>query len=417
MTDPGDHGETFRKLAAARPDLAQALLAVHGRAPESDYRIDVMKVCFDTLAQADAINSSVDRRLPALLDAPPERQQLFFQNSDERVKRALLYALVQEADGLRLDDPHQAYRLIQDAHRLLTYLAATKPYEGYNADIEARVNYHRAAFLRTRSNLPDARAAFDEAHAALKRGTGDPLDTAEYNALRSNFEVDLGNFESALTKLNYALRVFRRFQHKRLPDVLLMRALVYIELENYTDAIADLRAAMSLTSDPRLILFTAHNRGLALERSGQALDALKHMHQISTLYRGPGATPMIRLQRDWLLGRIHAALGHYAEARTCLTTARQGFLQSGLFFECGQCGLDLAAVALSLGDHQRAATLAAELYAFAVANQLPREAIAAYLMVSEAAQAADALSATILLASRSLRRLRAPRATTPDPQG
>jgi tetratricopeptide (TPR) repeat protein len=138
-------------------------------------------------------------------------------------------------------------------------------------------------------------------------------------------------------------------------------------------------------SEPRLYLCAQHNLAFYLSEQGFHEMAAGILEAHQDLYRREGDC-WTTLHLAWLWGRIHAGLGDPAKAEASFLASRAGFLAQNIAYPAALVSLDLAALYL---DQQRLAEvkeLAEEIIPVFQAQDIHREALAAWLVFREAAR-------------------------------
>lgn len=243
---------------------------------------------------------------------------------------------------------------------------------------------------RVASDLYGAERAFQEALHTLPAGTGSEVVRAEIGGLLGSLRIDQARYDEAREVLQDALAVFQAWEEAES----VARALLKLGVcSGYSH---DLRGAvqhftqaaeiLEQEGDERLLLHARHNVADFLVECGEPLEALARYDETRPLYARFGDDPWVSLRRRWIEGRIHAALGDTATARTAFEEVRAEAARRELAYELAMVSLELAILELEEGNVPSVCRLSAELLPIFRSRELHRHALAAVHLFHHAAQ-------------------------------
>jgi tetratricopeptide (TPR) repeat protein len=324
---------------------------------------------------------------------------------DELGKVALL---LRGSRRLRDDDPEEMERLAELAFAA-TRLIRKSP-EAMDAASEAAAEIANAR--RVRNRLSGAARMIRHALDLWRQGSRDVRLLARIAAYAAAVLCHLRRFPEALSLIEKEIELWEalgeRGQAKKRRVVLAL----------YTNYAGDPRRALAILcgvlpaldrgGDPELALAAAHNALWFMTELGWHSLAGRCLPLVRPLYQRDGRhLNLVRLR--WLEARIEVATGSREEALAMFAEARDGFAEVDLPFPAAIVAIDLALVWAEEERFEEIETLARELYATFRSIGVPREGMAALLLVEEAARARklatlrDSLrSAAALLPSLSL---------------
>jgi tetratricopeptide (TPR) repeat protein len=307
------------------------------------------------------------------------------------------------------EDPQTAVLLATFAVTLAEgKLAPGRFLPGRLADLRARARAELGNARRVSDDLANAEAELARALTHAEQGTGDPLLLARIMDLCASLYRDQRRLAEARGLLDAVAGIYRDHGEPHLAGrALVSKGLLAGVANDPWGAIRCIEEGIALL-DPRrepVLLFTAvHNLIWFLVEAGQ-IDAAERLIGTSRgLYTAlAGALDSTRLR--WMEGRIAAARGRPEEAAAALSEARQGFAHHGKPGDVALVSLDLAALYLRQGRPAEVGRLAEEMLVTFRALGIRREAIAALLLLQEAAQAERATLALCEEVAAQLRRL------------
>lgn len=193
----------------------------------------------------------------------------------------------------------------------------------------------------------------------LFRISGDIVEAA-----RVLFTLGAAHFQQG--RLNKAVEVTRTALSKLLPEV-----------------------------EPRLYLNGRHNLALYLAESGRYEAAAALVAEDEEFYR-QFPKPWTKLRLSWLRGKIAAGLGDPEMAERFFVETRQGFLDQGIGYDVAMVSLDLAVLYIKAGRTAEVLRIAEEMVALFEAQDVHREALAAFRLFLEAARHEEVTAELIL---------------------
>jgi hypothetical protein len=320
----------------------------------------------------------------------------------------LCEALLDASHGLRHTDPAGMLRLARlaqmGAERIDPSAFATSSREGSGERSDERFDEkaeRSAADLRSRSwaelanayrvsdDLTQATDAMARAVALRSQGTGDPHLLARLADLGAALAADRRRFGDAFRMLDAAYNLYERLGLWHDAGRMLVTKGLYA---GYTgdpgegvQLLAQGLAALDRERDSRLVFQTLHNILLFRVELGQFAAADRQLRRMRLLYaRHAGAVDLIKLRG--IEGKIAAGLGNLFSAEAAFREVRHELDRIGLGYQAALISLDLAAVCQRLGKTDEVRRLAVEMAVTFRAVGVEREAMAAVLMLREAAE-------------------------------
>lgn len=353
----------------------------------------------DRLRRFQAERADAPELLELLQGLSPEQRLLRIQNSPRRFGNpALAEALVEEARSCL---PHDPAGSLAWARALEAVAGACRPpYAAHRVlAVAYQGNAHRAAgdFRRGEELLRRARDLMT-AH-----GVSDPEVDAELHSLFGSLCSDLGRFDESLEHLEGAARLYEALDEpKRLARVLMKLGMLHRLLDDLPAALRADKAALGLLSpvdDRRLYLAARVNYAYHLAEAGKPLTARDVLDWDADLFR-QHADPHTRVRVDWLQARLAGELGDPAGAESGLLAVRDEVARQGQGFHAALVCLDLAALYHEEGrvrELQETAAQAVELFR---AHAIHREALAALVLLRDAARSHTLSAETIARIAR-----------------
>jgi tetratricopeptide (TPR) repeat protein len=254
------------------------------------------------------------------------------------------------------------------------------------ADLQAGAWAALGNARRLASDFDGARRAFNEAWRLLEAGTGDPLERGSLISLESSYIRDLGEFETVVSNLEEALKLYRSIGESHLQGRTLLQMGDAIGHSDPGQGIAYIRQALSLLDpvrEPRLELSAQHDLAWFLNDSGRTEEALAVLDRARPLYAEfPDEWTQLRLH--WLEGRIARNLGELNQTEHIYAQLWEEFRSRDLHHELVLLSIDLAELLVFKGEINRAAELVEGCYPIMQAWGLHRFALAAWLVFAEA---------------------------------
>lgn len=354
---------------------------------------EVLSKSFELLVDRDAEYrrelESAPQLFLELIRHPPGRRKVLVQNLDRYRKWGLIEHLLQQTTRTWFEQPREGIGLAELALFIASRLDSTAYSTQLIHDLEARCWIHLANTQRILAELPSAEKSLTEADRLLQLGTDDPLERAGYLSAYGRLRIDQRRCLEAVRMLQRSVQLYKRLGDRHQAGCTLVTlAMAQTQLNEPARAIATLRHALDLIEverDPRLQLFANHNLIDMLCADGRYLEARPLMARAKGLYER-FASPVMRLHQLWLQGRIALGLGQNELAADTLHRAKEGFFELGKIEKAALVSLELALAQLKLGKRNEVAELAQEALETFRALDIPREILAALLVLAEAAR-------------------------------
>jgi len=268
-----------------------------------------------------------------LLEESPEHRKVLVRKTPKFQTWGLLELVLDEGRRAAQKAPTSGEPLVRLALTLADHLEAAYYGQERIDDLRARAWSVLGNTLRLKSELPSAEAAFDIAERYLRRGTGDPLERAEFSELKASLRRTQKRFEDAMALLKRPLATYTEAEDwHRAGRVLVGIGVVHHDAGRPPEGIPLLNQALNLIDgnrEPFLLLCTLHNLADDLAKSSRIMAAQAAFMRARPLY----ATSHERGMQNkgyWLEGRIAQGLGQYPKAEALLLRARDGLSSEGL---------------------------------------------------------------------------------------
>lgn len=359
--------------------------------PPADYGGVVRRVRHSRRLREEIDALAVERsRVPELLATlrglAPGQRLLRLKNAPKRyASRALCEALFDEARACLPADPAGSRGWAETATAMAALYPVRHPAHEARA-LAFRGNAARAAgdFLRAEEFLEGARRLMAEHHVA------DPDLVAELHSFFGSLRTDIRRLTEAEEHLAVAAHLYQALERdEELARVVMKLATLHRhrgEMEAALEADREAAALLSPKSQPRLYLAARFNLASNLAAAGEPEAARDVLLYDLDLYE-EHADPHTRVRVRWLEGRLAAAAGEPEVAEGALVEVRDEFAAQEHGFNAALVCLDLAELYHRQGrleDLQEAAGQAVALFR---AHEIHREALAALLLLQEAAAA------------------------------
>ncbi len=400
LSDCGQCHATTRAMwdlgADADADEADALSAGPGSWWEASNRFDydgALDRVFETVRRVNTAlqceRSEAQQLLAELTRHPLERQRLLVQNS-ARFQSWGLCELMLSQPIETLSGPREAHDIAEVAVALAESLEPAVYGAALLEDMKARAWSYLANARRLLSDFRGAELAFEAAESHLAQGTGERLERARLLDLKASLRTIQGRYDEAFALLNRAIAIYQRAQQRHLLGrVLLNKGHVCIWKGDFDLATALLRQGLALVEperEPKLVATAYHNLAYVLNEVGQPREALALVTRARLLYMELGdRLYLIRLQ--YTEGKIAMSLGRLEQAEGILRGVRKSFLEKGMAYDAALASMELAQV---FARQQRLAEIRAlseELVPIFQSHDMQREALAAFIMFQQAAEA------------------------------
>ncbi len=310
-----------------------------------------------------------------------------------RAERLLAYV-----DRFRGHAPLRALGAAQLAAAVAAKLDPEAHPLGQVADLQSRAWMELGNALRLIGDFVAAERALVAAEERWEEGTGDRSLAAELLDRGASLLIDQRRFAEA-GKLLDRLIVFRRAagEPSLVGKALVLQGIAAVYGEDPFGARRLFLAALA-ELDPkaegRLILIVLHNLvdcEILLDRFEEARRA---QEALAPLYRRHGGE-IDRLKRRGQEGKIEAGLGHLDAAEAIFRETRAAYERHGMPNYVASAALDLAAVWVRQGRFVEVYEVADQLIGSWSSMRIGREALAALLLLREAARTEEATTALV----------------------
>lgn len=377
------------RLGELCPACREEAEAVHrGELPVEAYRESVSHAVEveARLRQYEKDAMAAPELLGLLRNLSPEQRLLRIENSPRRFGNlALGEAILDEARACLPADPEGS-------------LAWARTLEAVSAGYPMPYPEHRVLAVAYQGNARRTAGRFDEARRLLFQAQEllvehqvlDPEVTAELHSLFGSLETVERRYDEAADHLESAADLYSTVgDGVRLARILMKLGLLHELMDDLPEALRADKAALALLSpeeERNLYLSARLNYALHLFDSGDSVTARDVLDYELTLYLTE-ADPHTRLRFDWLQGRLAGDLGEPEVAERGLVQVQEELVRQGDGFDAAIAGLHLAALYHQQDrpeDVERVAAQAVDLFQ---AHALHREALAALMLLRDAARA------------------------------
>jgi tetratricopeptide (TPR) repeat protein len=334
-----------------------------------------------------AVESGVGREAPPAVEipAPPAIPARPLPGGE----RARCESLLESARSLRHRDPEGMVMLATYAAARADRLGPQDGPAAVRADLQARAWAELANARRIAGDLPGAEASLGNALSRLERGTGDPLLLARIVDLSASLYRALGRFAEAHRLLDGVHALYRDLGDDHLAGRALIGKGISVGAEGDPEAAVELLdrglKAIDAGRDPLLLLAAVHSLISFLVEAGRFAEGRRLILATRPLY-ARWADSLHLLKLEWIEGRIAAGLGEPSRAAAIFVAVRQAFAERQMPFTAAVAAFDLAALWLAGGRTAEVRELVEELLVTFRVLGLRREAIAALLLLREAAE-------------------------------
>ena len=289
---------------------------------------------------------------------------------------------------LRQKDPSEMVVLAQQAVEAAQRISGRKYGAQHVADLLARAWAGLANAYRISDQMDQAETALKESFQAYHRGTRSPLLRARLAEISASLLCDQREFPSAFQVLDLAYSLYMR--HHARHDA--GRALITKGLHTgYTgdpeEGIQLIARGLQLIErdrDPKLIFQCLHNILLFRVERGEFRSARRQIFEMRPLYKLHDDR-IAKMKLRWVEGKVFLGLREIERAIRAFQQAKDGFLQLGLNYDAALVSFELAAVWIREGKQAEARRLLHEMLEIFRARYIAREAIAALIMLRDAA--------------------------------
>ncbi|MEM7051063.1 MAG: hypothetical protein AAF604_15440 [Acidobacteriota bacterium] len=249
---------------------------------------------------------------------------------------------------------------------------------------------HLGNALRADGELRQARRRLDAARAmARQQQLVDSLALAELDWLEAILACDQRRFSASEALFSRSAVLYQLAEDPvSVARTLLSASTVYKETGDLEGAIAAVERAercLEGLQEPFLSLCAIHNRLFYLAEGGQFGEAREGLAAVRHRYR-EFPEPWTQLRLSWLESKVAAGFDRLAEATEGFRATRDGFVAEGKAFDAALVSLELAAVLMRQGRRREVVEVAEEIRGIFEVQAVHREALAALLLLQQAAQ-------------------------------
>jgi tetratricopeptide (TPR) repeat protein len=351
---------------------------------------DVLRDFGPRMRQAERERSMSPALLAELVGHEPGRRLMLIRNARRFRNLSLCSLLLDRCRELSPYDPRDGEEWAALALRLTDLLDPEIYGPGLVEDFRARGWAQVANARRIAGDFMESEHAFAHAQIHLRRGTRDPLERAQTLILKSVLRREQGRFQEAERLLRRTLSIcLWAGDSRRSVETMITLSLVYREVGGPERAIRLLREACELplaASDARLRLTIHHNLAMCLVDAGKFLDAegvLLHNRELYDRLK----TPWTDLHRNWIEAILARELGRTEQAEILLIRVRDSSVEHGRTADAALATLEMALLYSQAGRAAEAAEPARTALGMFSALGVPRDALAAFILLHRAGAA------------------------------
>lgn len=265
-------------------------------------------------------------------------------------------------------------------------------------DLKARAWAELGNARRVANDLRGAEAALEHSLRCAEQGSGDPLLLARILDLTASLYNDQRRFDKTFQLLDLVHQIYCQHGERHLAGrALISKGISFVLNNDPEEALRLISTGLELVEerrDPALILAAVHGIIDITVRLELYEEAQHLLHTSRRLYY-EYADELNFLKLRWVEGKINAGLDNLSRAEAAFQEVRDGFRAHEMPYPLAVVSLDLATVWLRQGRTAELRELVEEtLQTFQILG-IHREAIAALLMIREAA-AAERVTASLL---------------------
>ncbi|HJX29172.1 MAG TPA: tetratricopeptide repeat protein, partial [Thermoanaerobaculia bacterium] len=328
--------------------------------------------------------------LAELMGHEPGRRLMLIRNARRFRNLSLCGLLLDRCREVSPDDPRSGEEWAALALRLTDLLDPGCYGPGLIEDFRARGWALIANARRIAGDFLESEQAFAHAEDHLRRGTRDPLERAQKLILKAVLRRGQRRFEEAERLLRRTLSIcLWAGDSRRSVETMITLSLVYREAGGPERAIRLLREASELpmaATDARLMLAIHHNLAGCLLDAGKFLEAegvLLHNRELYDRLNIPGTD----LRRNWIEAALARELGRTDQAEILLTRVRDSCVEHGMATDAALATLEMALLYSQAGRVSEAAEPARAALGMFSALGVPRDALAAFILLHRAGAA------------------------------
>lgn len=369
-TSLGEHSSDTASLA---PGWQDRLL---GRLHESEMALD-------------AEEHYAEELLAKVVNQPAQRRETLVRNSRKYHTWSLCRLLSKESLNTLFRDPQQGLELA----KLATDIAEGQYLRVSSAsllnDLKASCWTYQGNAHRALGQFPEAELAFQRAHAYLRDGTGDPIESARLADFKALLRLRQSRPEEALRLFDHAIRTFLNIGDRHAAGISVIgKGALMLLTGKPLEAMRLNRRALEMIDpdrDPRLQNIVRHNLAVSLNDLGAYQEALDEIRKLKGAHAKLGDTiSLIRVRN--LEAEATFGLGDFEKATELLLQVRDDYAANGMALDVAIVTLELATYHLRLNQTAETKRLAAESLPYFRSLGIHREAIAAFLVFQQAAE-------------------------------
>jgi len=296
--------------------------------------------------------------------------------------------LLKASFALRLDYPQEMVHLAEIA----VEVAGLMPFAPFRfdqvRDMEARAWIELANAYRIVDDLPRAEMALGRSLDRYELGTHEPLLLARLRDIAASLFAAQRRFKMAFQALSEARAIFKHAGDHHSAGRVLIKAGLFAGYDG--DPVTGIEllvkglAEIDRKRESNLVFRALHNIILFYVELENYKEAQRLLRQLRPLYiqlTGPVDRPKLAA----LEGKIAAGLGDFKQAEKALSEARQSYEHVGLPYYAAVVGLELAAIWFRQGLTGRVKGIVGQLVTAFRSIRVEREAIAALVLLHNAA--------------------------------
>lgn len=327
--------------------------------------------------------------VPRFRQADPETRRAMIEGNPKLATWGFVTALLSNSSDAGEEEPAQAVDLAREAVKLAEELDPARYGTERVEDLRACAYARLGNAIRVQDGFREAEQAFARAEEHLLRGTGDPLQRARIDLLRAGLLGTQQQFDKAIRLLDRVIRTARRYGERHLEGkALITQGFRQISADRSVEAIVLLHKGLRRIDperEPRLVLVAWHNLTLTLTYQGRYLEALDKLPYIRELHEKYGSR-IDRLRLRWVEARIDLGRLEEAKAERTLRRLRSEFIEADMAFDAALVSLDLASLYARQGRSEEMRQLAREMIPIFQSREVHQHALAAILVLQQAAE-------------------------------
>jgi len=332
----------------------------------------------------EADHRRVDVLWQRLKTASEAKRRLLVEGAQAYRDWLLCVRICKESETTAADDPSEALHLAE----LAVFVAQRVPgTEAWRSRLQGWCTGALANAQRVGSTLPRSEATFGRVWRLWRAGKDEAglLSDAYLLDLEASLRRDQRRFARALRLHEDAMKLARPVERG---SILLNKSATLEEkgdLELAFRTLGQAAAVIDGERQPRLRWVLCFNQAAVLIRLGRAAEAAPIVREVRTLAERLG-NRIDLIKTTWLEGNLLAGLSRRQEAVEALEKTRRDLDAEELPYDYALASLDLALVYREEGRFPEIAALAAEILTIFEAQGVQREALAAVILLREAAE-------------------------------